>query len=97
MEIEELGNVSRSFPQQNEKVDKGVHKLPKKDKKDEVVLSSQGKKISEYVKIVKQVSTARKEKIKQVKEKLAKGKYNSNEVIDKTVEKLLNSGTLLSK
>jgi len=89
MEIEGIGDVPKPLRQEIQQAIKKLRKLPEKERKDEVIISSEARRLASYVKMVKDMPDVRKDRVHEVTEKLKRGEYQSNEVIEKTIEKIL--------
>jgi len=94
MEPREIGEASSSHYPQVKQISKAEVKkkllgLSEKQKEDKIDLSSQAKKISEYLEIIKKMPDVREEKIKEVEKGLAAGEYNSKEILEKILEKII--------
>lgn len=61
-------------------------------KKDELVLSSEGKEFLKALEIAKKVNDVREDRVREIKEKLEKGLYtvNAEKIAEKVIEDLLN-------
>jgi len=94
----ESRKIDGSFPSANthikqitkEKIRKHLLKLSGKQGKDVVDLSVEAKKISEYIQIIKKMPEVREDRIKEVERKLSAGEYDSKEVLEKALKKLMN-------
>jgi len=73
----------------NELKRKLIELSSKQQKKDKIDLSNEAKKISEYIKIIKNMPDVRKDRIREVQKKLLSGEYESQKILEKTLEKLL--------
>lgn len=89
MEIREVGDVSRPYPQEKKGINKKVDKLTPNERQDKIDISPEAKRIPKYVELVKNLPRVRQEEIETVKKKIAKGDYQSEEIIEKTMKKLL--------
>jgi len=89
MEIKGIGDVPQPFHQQIQEVVKRLQELPEKERKDEITISSEARKLVQYVERVKNMSNIRGDKVAEVKEKMRKGEYRSPDVIEKTIEKII--------
>ena len=89
MEVKGIGDVPQPFRQQIQDVIKRLQKLPEKERKDKVTISSEVRKLVQYVQRVKNIPTVREDKVAEVKEKMRKGAYLSPEVIEKTIKKII--------
>lgn len=89
MEIEGIGDVPKPLRQQIQQAIKKLRKLPERERKDEVIISSEIKRLARYVEIVKNMPDVRKGKVREVTEKMKRGEYHSKEIIEKTIEKIL--------
>lgn len=68
---------------------KKLARFSEKQKKDKIDLSSEAQRVSEYIKLVKQIPGIREEKVREVEQKLAAGEYESEEILEKTLKKML--------
>jgi len=96
MEPSEVGRTSSSFGSGIKRIEIEKENLKKKlvdflknESQDKVDLSSTAAKIAEYVKLVKNLPDIREEKIRKVQRKITSGEYNSLQVLEKTVEKII--------
>jgi len=94
MEPKKVGEMpSSAHPEIKEitrdKIKKHLSKLSREGLKDEVDLSTEAKKISEYVEIIKRMPDIRKDKIREVEKKLASGEYDSKQVLEETLRKII--------
>ena len=95
--IDKIGNIGKIFrPNQSQQANA---KAPSKDLgSDTVSISQEALKAQEAAKasnFVKNTSDVRQERIKEVKEKLARGDYDNidNEVLDKVADKIAQALT----
>ncbi|HHJ00834.1 flagellar biosynthesis anti-sigma factor FlgM [Candidatus Aerophobetes bacterium] len=94
MEIEGIGDVPKPVQKEIQQAIKRLRKLPEKERKDEVIISSEARRLAHYVEMVKNMSEVREDKVRDVAQKLKKGEYNSFEVMEKTIEKILRNNIL---
>jgi len=91
MEIREVDDISRPSPQKSEGIGKKeMDKSSSRKTQDEVDISSEVKRIPQYIERVKQLPRVRQKKIEVVKKKMIEGAYLSDKVIKKTIQKLLS-------
>jgi len=91
MEIREVDDISRPSPQKSEGIGKKeMDKSSSRETQDEVDISSEVKRIPQYIERVKQLPRVRQKKIEVVKKKMIEGAYLSDKVIKKTIQKLLS-------
>ena len=99
MEIKDIGNqlqlekMIRSVIRSKTKPEQKPSSAGKTSaKRDKVAISADAefdRKIAHFVELVKKMPDIRPEEIERVKKKLAEGAYNNDEVLEKTVEKML--------
>lgn len=94
MESRKIQDTSISSHPSIPKINKGEFKkklveLSEKIKSDKIDLSSEAKKVSEYVQIIKNMPDIRKDKIKEVEKNLVSGVYESKEVLQETLKKII--------
>jgi len=94
MEPRKIGEVSPSAHPAlkevtREELKKRLLRLSEKQGKDRVDLSAEAKKISEYVEIIKKMPEVREDKIREVEKKLAAKEYESREVLEETLKKII--------
>ncbi len=94
MESRKIQDTSVSSHSSIQKIDRGEFKrklvrLSEKIKSDQIDLSAEAKKVSEYVKIIKNMPDVREDKIQEVERKIASGAYESKEVLEETLQKII--------
>ena len=102
MEIHDVRNVSSKITNQDVQSSKKKHahkdssmvKNERFERSDALVISDEGKKALElkrYSQIGKSLPAVREDVINQVKERMSKGFYSAESVLDETAKRLLNS------
>ncbi len=77
--------------------DSKINKLPRRDGRDtsdEVEISEEARQLAEAAKIedvVRQSADIREDRVAEVKAKLERGEYNTQEVIDKVAERIMKA------
>ncbi|MDH5717179.1 MAG: flagellar biosynthesis anti-sigma factor FlgM [Spirochaetia bacterium] len=94
MVIDKIGNIGKILRSEKPQVPKNTS--VEKSGSDSVNISSEAVKAQEFAKSsesVKKTSDVRQEKIKEIKQKLADGKYDTidNEILEKVAEKIASS------
>jgi len=89
MEIEGIGNVPKPLRREIQQAIEKLRKLPEKKRKDEVIISSEAKRLAHYVEMVKNMPDVREGKVQEVMGKMERGEYWSDEIVEKTIEKIL--------
>lgn len=72
-----------------EELKKQLLRLAEKHRKDRIDLSAQAKKISQWVEIIKKLPQVREDKIREVEKKLSTKEYESREVLEETLKKII--------
>jgi len=87
MDINEIKGIPRPH-HQIEEAKNQTRKLHRKEKKDKIDISPEAKRISKYIKMIKNMPEIREEKIKEIEEKIVRGEYKSEKIIEETIKKL---------
>ena len=95
MEPKKINGVFHSLNNKNieeitkKEIKRELSKLSSSKKEDKIDLSEVARKILDYVEVVKKLPDVREEKVKEVMEKISDGAYESKEVLEETLEKII--------